>query len=154
MAILPETPGRLATLTEGMTEERLHRPPEPETWSVNDVLAHLRACDDVLGGNMLRIVAEDRPAWKGMSPRTWMKRTDYPARDFRPSLEAFATQRAGLLAVLEPLTPEGWERTATVSDPIGRVFEYTTRYYGDWLAGHERAHLKYLPKIVAAVRDG
>ncbi|MEP6639880.1 MAG: DinB family protein [Chloroflexota bacterium] len=154
MAILPETPRRIASLTEGLTPAQLHASPEPDAWSVNDVLAHLRACHDVLGGSMLRIVAEDRPAWKGMNPRAWIKKTDYPEWEFAPAFAAFRKQRAELLAVLEPLPPDGWQRTATVTGMIGETYERSARYYGDWMAGHERAHWKHVGRIVAALDVG
>jgi hypothetical protein len=153
MAILPETPQRIAALTKGLTPARLRTAPEADAWSVNDVLAHLRACHDVLGGNMLRILAEDHPAWKGLNPRAWMKRTDYPEWQFAPAFEAFKKQRAELLAVLEPLPPDAWERTATVTGMIGETYERSARYYGDWLAGHERTHWRHIERIVAALRE-
>jgi DinB family protein len=151
MAILPETPRRMTALSNGLTSEELHRAPEPGSWSVNDVLAHLRACHDVFGSYILRIIAKDTPTWKGMNPRAWIKRTDYPDWEFRPALEAFAKQRADLLTVLEPLPPAAWARTAIVVGMLGETYERTVRYYGDWMAGHERAHLKSLPRIIAAV---
>jgi hypothetical protein len=151
MAILPETPRRIAALTEGLTPAQVRAGPEPDAWSVNDVLAHLRACHDVLGGNVLRILAEDRPAWKGMNPRAWLKKTDYREWEFAPAFEVFTTQRAELLAVLDPLPADSWERTATVSGMIGETYERTARYYADWMAGHERAHWKHIAKIVAAL---
>ncbi len=154
MTILRETPDRLAALTEGATETQLHAPPEPHAWSVNDVLAHLRACHDVLGGNILRIIREDHPAWRAMSPRTWQRRTDYGEWRFGPAFEAFRTQRAELLEVLAPLPPEAWIRTATVTVPPAKVYEYSTTYYGDWMAAHERAHLKHIGRILAAVGAG
>ena len=151
MAILPETPRRIATLTEGLTSTQLHASPEPDAWSVNDVLAHLRACHDLLGGNILRILAEDTPRWKGMNPRVWIKQTDYPEWAFAPAFEAFKEQRADLLVVLEPLPPDGWERTATVTGMLGETYERSARYYADWLAGHERAHWKHIERIIAAL---
>jgi len=123
--------------------------PAPDAWSVNDVLAHLRACHDVLGGYVLRIMAEDSPAWKGMNPRAWINHTDYPDREFVPAFEAFKAQRADLLAVVEPLPPESWERTATVSGMLGEPYQRTARYYADWMASHERAHWKHIGRIVA-----
>jgi hypothetical protein len=154
MAILPETPRRLVAVTASVAEQVLHAPPAASEWSVNDVLAHLRACSDVLGGNMLRIVSEDRPSWRGMSPRTWQRKSGYHDWQFAPGLEAFVAQRAELLSVLRSLPRESWERTATVSVPPNKTYEYSVRYYGDWLAGHERAHLRRLPGIIAAARDG
>jgi hypothetical protein len=151
MAILPETPRRIASLTGGLTPTRLRASPEPDAWSINDVLAHLRACDDVLGGNMLRIVAKDGPTWKGMNPRAWIKQTDYPDWEFAPAFDAFRAQRADLLAVLEPLPPGGWERTATVSGMLGETYQRSARYYGDWMARHERAHWKHIGRIIDAL---
>jgi len=147
MEILTTTVPRLDELIHGVPQERLYAVTD-YGWSVNDQLAHLRACHDVLGGNMLRIVREDHPAWKGMSPRTWQKQTDYFDWQFEPAFEAFRAQRAELLGVLEPLPPAAWERTATVTVPPRQVFEYSTRYYGDWMARHERAHLGHMARIL------
>jgi len=150
MAILRTTVPALGELTGGVAARRLQTPPD-EGWSVNDVLAHLRACHDVLGGSMLRILREDHPAWKGMNPRTWIKHTDYPEWKFGPAFEAFRTQRAELLVVLEPLPHAAWERTATVTGMVGDVYERSARYYGDWMARHERGHVKHIDRILKAV---
>jgi hypothetical protein len=151
MAILPATVPRLAALTGELTAAQLRAAPALDSWSVNDVLAHLRACHDVLGGNVLRILAEDRPTWKGMNPRTWMRKTDYPAWEFQPAFEVFSQQRSELLAALGPLPPEAWERTATVTGVVGGVREYSARFYASWMASHERGHLRSLPRIIGAV---
>jgi hypothetical protein len=148
MATLTTTVPRITELSTGLTPARLNAAPEADAWSINDVLAHLRACHDVLGGNVLRILAEDRPAWKGMNPRTWQKKTDYHEWEFVPAFEAFAGQRAALLAVLEPLPREVWQRYAVVKVPPAKTYEYTALYYADWMAGHERAHLKHIRRLV------
>jgi hypothetical protein len=150
MAILHTTVARIGELTDGMTAARLHGGPAPDEWSVNDVLAHLRACNDVLGGNMRRILTEDRPVWRAMNPRTWQKKSGYHDLRFGQSFDDFASQRAALLALLEPQPREAWDRTASVTVPPKKIFEYSVRYYGDWLAAHERAHLRHLPKIIEA----
>src|SRR3954454_281408 len=149
MAILPETVPRIAAMTDGMSEAQLHAAPAPDSWSVNDVLAHLRACHDVLGGSVLRILAEDRPTWKGMSTRAWLRKTDYREWAFAPAFGAFTTQRAELLCVLEALAPEDWERTATVTGMIGETYQRSARYFADWMAGHERTHWRHIAQIVA-----
>jgi hypothetical protein len=147
MEILRTTVPRLEELTRGVPQKHLNAVTD-YGWSVNDQLAHLRACHDVLGGNMLRIVREDHPAWKGMNPRAWQTQTDYFEWKFRPAFEVFIAQRAELLKVLEPLPAAAWERTATVSAPPGLVYEYSVLYYGDWMAGHERSHLKHIARIL------
>ncbi len=93
------------------------------------------------------MLAEDHPTLRAVNPTTWIKRTDYPELEFPPSLHAFVTQRADLLAVLEPLPPAGWARAATVTG-AGRVLQRTVLSYAAWLARHERPHLKQIARIV------
>ena len=148
--LLRETPRRIAAFTAGLEPARLRARPTPEKWSANEVLAHVRACADVWGGCMATMIAEDAPTLRAVNPLTWINRTDYLELEFQPSLRAFATQRAGLLAVLEPLPHEAWSRTATVTG-AGKVLQRTVLFYGRWLAGHERPHVKQIAGTVASL---
>ncbi len=151
LALLAAAPPRLAALTADLAPAQLRTAPTPDAWSANAVLAHLRACADVWGGCIVAMLAEDRPTLRAVNPRTWIKRTDYLDLDFRPSLHAFATQRADLLALLEPLLPEGWARAATVTG-AGKALERTVLSYARWLADHERPHVKQVARIVTTLR--
>lgn|SRR5690606_14429942 len=152
LAVLAETPPRIAAQVAGLTAEQLHVPPDPDEWSANDVLAHLRACADVWGSYIARILFEDRPAIRAISPRTYIKQTDYLKQDFHPSLQAFIAQRADLLAVLESLSPEEWERQAVVT-AVGRPIVRTVHTYSDRMARHEREHVRQIEHIVEALRS-
>ncbi len=147
LTLLAATPPRIAALTAGLAPAHLQTSPNHDEWSANDVLAHLRACADVWGTCILTMIAEDTPTLRAVNPTTWIKQTDYRNLDFRPSLRAFATQRADLLAVLEPLPPNGWSRAATVTG-AGKVLERTVLFYARWLARHERQHVKQVERIV------
>ncbi len=148
---LAEYPARIGALTEGLTPAHLRQRPEPEEWSVNEVLAHLRSSADVWGGYIKKIIAEDRPSIKAISPRTWMRRVNYHELEFAPSFEAFRTQRADLLAMLQPLPPEGWTRAATVTKD-GKVREMTALVYATQLANHEQVHVVQIEAIVHTLR--
>jgi hypothetical protein len=150
LTLLAATPPRLAALTARLSPAQLRTAPNPDEWSANEVLAHLRACADVWGGCILAMLAEDRPTLRAINPRSWIKRTNYLDLDFQPSLGAFAAQRAELLAVLEPLPPDGWSRTATVTG-AGAVLERTVLFYAQWLARHERPHVKQIERIVTTL---
>jgi hypothetical protein len=147
LTLLAETPPHLAALTAGLASAQLHTRPTPQEWSANDVLAHLRACADVWGKCIVAMIAEDMPTLRAVNPRTWIKQTDYLELEFRPSLRSFATQRAVLLAVLAPLPPEGWLRAATVTG-AGKVLERNVLFYAQWLARHERPHIKQIERLV------
>jgi hypothetical protein len=148
LSLLAETPPRLAVLTADLASGQLQTAPNPDAWSANEVLAHLRACADVWGGCIVAIITADRPTLWAVNPRTWIKQTDYRDLAFGPSLAAFARQRAELLAILEPLPAESWSRAATVTG-AGTVLERTVLFYAQWLARHERPHLKQIARIVS-----
>ena len=58
------------------------------------------------GKYIAKILAEDRPTFKAVTPTTWIKQTNYREQEFQPSLQAFIAQRAELLALFKPLLPE------------------------------------------------
>ena len=150
LTLLAETPPRIAALTADLAPAQLHTPTKHDEWSANEVLAHLRACADVWGNCIVAIIAEDMPTLRAVNPLTWIKKTDYLELEFRPSLRAFAAQRAELLAVMEPLPIDAWSRAATVTG-AGKVLERNVLFYARWLAGHERLHVKQVEHIVNTV---
>lgn len=151
LTLLAETPPRITALTVGLTPAQLHTAPNRGEWSANDVLAHLRSCADVWGNCIKVILAQDTPTIRAVNPRTWIKQTDYLEQEFQPSLYAFATQRTDLLAVLEWLTPEDWSRSATVTG-AGKPLERTVLSYAQWMATHERPHVKQIERVVSTMR--
>ena len=151
LSILAITPVRLAGLTRGLTAAQLLTAPGPGEWSARDVIAHLRACSDMWGGYILQILRQEHPTFKAVNPTTWIKQTNYPEQEFQPSLQAFTAQRDELLAVLKPLPPEAWSRTATVTG-AGKPLELTLHSYAQRLANHERTHIRQIETIVNTLR--
>jgi hypothetical protein len=147
VAMLAEAPVRIAALAAGHESTRLHAAPDEGGWSANEVLAHLRACADVWGGCIARIVVEDAPTIRAMNPRHWIKSTDYVDQQFAPSLRAFTSQRADLLAALQALQPQDWSRSATITG-AGKPLTRTVRSYAEWMARHERPHLRQIKRLV------
>jgi hypothetical protein len=148
---LAETPERLAALTAGVTPAQLKTRPMAGEWSAVEVLAHLRACADLWGSNIVTILTEKAPAWRALDPRTWMEQTNYVDLQFAPSLRAFSKQRAGVMAVLGPAPPKDWSRSATVSG-AGPIYQRTVFYYAERMARHERAHVKHIGRLVRTLQ--
>jgi hypothetical protein len=144
--LLTETPTQIAALTDGLPGDQLRATPNDGGWSANEVLAHLRSCADVWGNCIVAILVRDRPTLHAVNPTTWINKTTYRELDFRTSFAAFVTQRADLLAVLEPLAPQSWRRAALVTG-AGKPLERTVHSYAQWLATHERTHVKQIKRI-------
>jgi hypothetical protein len=150
LEILDSTPSRIADLTDGLSPAHLLESPGPGEWSARDVLAHLRACSDMWGKYIVVILSEDRSTFKAVNPTTWIKQTDYREQEFEPLLKAFSLQRVELLAVLKALSAEDWSRAAMVTG-AGKPRERTVYTYAQWLANHERSHLKQIERIANAI---
>jgi hypothetical protein len=151
LGVLAQTPQRIAEFTDGLTLDQLRTAPAPGEWSVNELLAHLRACADVWGNCITHILEQDTPTLRAVNPRTWIESTDYPTQAFSRLFGAFAAQRASLLAVLKPLTSKAWTLNATVTG-AGSPLELTLHSYAQRMAIHERPHVKQIRRIVNAVR--
>lgn len=147
LAVLAETPPRLAALARGHPPAVLRAAPAPGEWPAVAVLAHLRACADVWGEAIATILAQDHPTFRAINPTTWIDHTDYRELEFQPSLDAFARQRDELLAVLRPLPPDAWARAATVTG-AGKPLQRTVLSYSEALAAHERPHIKQIARLL------
>jgi len=151
LKMLESGPLRLTATTDGLTPAQLQARSSPSEWSANEVLAHLRSCADVWGNCIDTILTQKGPTIRAINPRTWINSTDYLEQDFRPSLQAFTSQRTALLKLLESLPKKSWSRQAKVTG-AGKALERTLHFYAQWLATHERPHLKQIERIADAVR--
>jgi hypothetical protein len=138
---------RLRAATLGVPADVLRTPPAPDPWSAVDVLAHLQECADVWGDSMRRILAEEQPRIRYVSPRSRIGKTEYRGLEFAALLERFVDARSDLLAILRPLPADGWERSGTVTRN-GRTAPWTLRDYVQRLATHEADHVGQVERLV------
>jgi len=147
LKVLATTPRRIAAASRVFENARLHFKPDEATWSANELLAHLRACADVWGKSMLMMLAQDQPTLRYVSPRTWIRKTDYLELEFGVSLQAFTRQRQELVKSLKVLEIKDWSRSATFTATTkGRqqtVFSYARR-----MANHENEHCEQLEALL------
>jgi hypothetical protein len=148
---LAEYPQRIAAWTDGLSPAQLRQRPEPNEWSANELLWHLRTCADVWGGYIMKIVVEGAPKFRAISPRTHMKKTGYAELEFAPSFEAYTTQRADLMNLLQPLPPDTWLRAALVTKD-GKTRELTMLDYASQITNHEHVHIEQFESIVNTLR--
>jgi uncharacterized damage-inducible protein DinB len=147
LTLLSGTPRDIARIVKGLSERQLQRQPHTDAWSAQQVVAHLRACADAYGHWITRMLAEDHPTIRYVSPRGWIRKTDYLQHNFSETLDGFSKERSRLLAVLTTLKPGEWARgatfTGTVSGRNGTVLSYAAR-----MANHEVGHLDQIRRTV------
>lgn len=144
VGLLESGPGRVAEAARAVSDGELVVRSETERWSVNDVLAHLRACQDVRARFVNEMLNRDRPTLPYISPRTFIRRTNYPDLPFTESLAGFSRDRQSFVGLLRSLSPEQWLREAEIKNRTETVLMYV-----EYLAGHEIPHLGQIDQLVS-----
>jgi uncharacterized damage-inducible protein DinB len=144
LRLLAETPRRVAAATKAMSDDQLHLKPDQRSWSANDILAHLRACADVWNETIALMLQEDEPVLKDISPRDWLKKTDYPGLPFRESFHSFVDQRRELLQTLHDLEFGQWSRGAMIGNRRHTIFSQARR-----MALHEVTHNEQIEALLS-----
>ncbi|MCA9730313.1 MAG: DinB family protein [Candidatus Eisenbacteria bacterium] len=145
---LQGAPGEIVRITQDHTDSALRMRPGPDAWSAHEILAHLRACADVWGDWVHRMLAENHARIRYFSPRSVMTKEEYTKPPFREVLGIFAQERAELVRSLEVLGPADWSREGifTAKTAPKRI----PTVYGTVFAmeNHESRHLEQLRRTV------
>src|SRR5688572_11181266 len=143
LTTLKECPVRIQVVTGRIPSAQLHARTARESWSINDILAHIRSSSDVWGDSIERMLAEDSPTLENIHPRKWIKQTDYPQLDFHKSFKAYTTQRKELLNILMKLSFDDWSRGAMIGGRMHTVFSQARR-----IAKHDSDHCEQIEGLL------
>ena len=141
--ILSETPLRVSRAITGVDQARLQAKADKRSWSVNDILAHLRSCADLWTHSIYAMLAENEPVFSDINERKWAKVARYTELPFHDSFQVFSLQRGSLLRVLKALPFEAWERSAIIFERKHTVFTQTRR-----MAKHEQEHCEQIESLL------
>lgn len=139
LAILSENPSRIVTCTAGASESVLREPPRERQWSVAEILAHLRACQDLWSFSIYAMLAENLPTLPLLDERKWAHTTAYAVLPFNDSFQAFVLHRIELVGVLRRLPFEAWSRSADIGGRTHTIFSQVRR-----MAFHELEHVEQI----------
>ncbi len=151
LKLLQTNPAKMRESTADLTDSQAASKPSPDEWSVTEILAHLRCCADIWTEAIHIILAEDHPRIKAVNPRLVFRTSPYPGLPFHQSFAEFEAQREVLLTRLRTLAPADWVRAAEVYG-AGAPLERTVAFYVQWLARHERSHLRELARVAEMAR--
>jgi hypothetical protein len=103
----------------------------------------LRASADVRGKSIHIMLTQDHPTLRYISPRSYIKKTNYLELAFPESFQAYKKQRNELLNTLKQISIEDWSRSAIIKDRPETVFSYTL-----YLTQHETAHCEQIEELL------
>ena len=130
-------------LTLGISDELARWKPNPESWSILEVINHLYDEErEDFRVRMDYILHHPGEAWPPINPPGWVTERGYNQRDLAQSVQNFLEERQKSLAWLKGLLNPDWQASATVS--------FGTFSAGDifaaWVA-HDILHLRQLVEL-------
>lgn len=143
LEILSETPNSIAKSVRGLEDARLRFKADSKSWSVNDILAHLRSCADLWTHSIYAMLAETEPVFSDINERRWAKVSRYDELPFAESFQAYSLQRGNLLRVLKALSFDSWERSAIIFECKHTVFTQVRR-----MPKHEQEHIEQIENLL------
>ncbi len=148
LKVQASTAKKIEKLIKGVPAAKLRKRPEPDKWSVAEIVVHL-ADTEIVGGYRIRTIlgAPGTPI-AAFNQDAWVTAGHYGKRDVHKSLEHFRTIREANLALLKTLTPEQWKHHGIHSERGEETVEHIVRMFG----GHDINHMKQIEAIVKPTR--
>jgi hypothetical protein len=145
IADLDAAPTRLRVRLERLGRAALAERPGPDEWSAIEIVAHLRASDDLLVSRIFHALVVDDAQFGEVSERRWADVAGYRDMPLDLLLQTLTSRREELVRTLCGLAPTDWERAGQHA-VRGRqtVFSIATH-----LAEHELEHLEQLEQLAA-----
>lgn len=135
---LESAPAALSKLLPDKDDPRWDARPDPERFSLREVIAHLADWDEIFVDRMKRTLMEDRPFLASVDEGALCDERRYGEQDPTANLVRFADNRAQLIEFVRSFKAEDWDRPAH-REFVGDVdlFRLVTI-----VVGHDGYHVK------------
>lgn len=133
----------IRNLAQNITDEQAHWRPNPDSWSILEVLCHLydEECLD-FRVRLDLILHHPGDAWPPIDPKGWVATHHYDQRDQAQTVSSFLVEREKSLTWLKTLESPDWQiscKTPWGSMTAGDMFSA-------WVA-HDLLHLRQLVEL-------
>ncbi len=143
MRVLAATPARLKKVVEGLTPRQIACRPQPDKWSIAEMVAHLADVELVFNVRCRLMLFEENPTLAPFAQDAWMRGWQREREPFAETMNRFQVLRRSMLRLLRGASASDLART-------GRHVEYGTEQVSDYvakLAGHDLSHLTGLEAL-------
>ncbi len=145
LAILNSTPAALDSLAKDIPFDQWAVRPQPEEWSLVEIVCHLRDVDtEVNLPRVHKFIQEPNPFLPGMDTDHWAEERSYISQDPRQALQGFISSRMELTGLLDQIDPDVWKRTARHA-----IFGPTQlQEVVGIIASHDRLHIQQIHQVI------
>lgn len=122
LQVLADTAQQLQTLTAHLADGQAATALEDGEWSLIEVIAHLRTCDEVSSHRIYWMLALDNLDLTIIHPHQLRKVMHYERHSFQRSFQEFLWRREDLLYVLRRLPPDAWAKASVTEGRTHTVY--------------------------------
>jgi DinB superfamily len=137
-------PGKLAALLKGKTGKQLMHRPEPDKWSVAEILAHLADAELAISWRLRQVLTTNAISIQAYDQDLWANAFNYSRRDPRQSLANFRALREANLALLKSVPRKLWDNYGVHAERGNESVKHVVKM----VAGHDLNHLQQVTKIL------
>ncbi len=141
---LSATPDVVETLLCQASFQTLNARPDPERFTLREVVAHLADWESVWLERVQKLLNETHPELPSYDESQWAIDHNYAQSDLAEQLAKFAAGRKALLAVLNDAPTPAWNRTAA-HYKMGSV---TLTELAAFILGHDGYHLQQITQFL------
>ena len=134
---------RVACLAQGVPEDQARWKPDPETWSVLEVVSHLADEEEFDFPVRLKMILEKSDkSWPEIDPQGWVSEREYNQGDLFETLNRYMRLRNEALAWLDNFDLADWEMLYEA--PFGEI--KAGDMFVSWVT-HDLLHLRQLVEL-------
>ncbi len=150
LARLSAAPTRFTRAFHGFEEAKSANGKVHDEWSPTEVLAHVRASNDIMEARLFSILVRDDPHMLAYDDLRWRDVARYTSLAPSESLEIMRLRRKELVNALRAISKEDWERTG-IHELSGTQ---TLMDIALSIAKHEEEHCAQIEHSMASIRRG
>lgn len=133
----------IRALLSGITQEEAQVKPNPESWSVLEVICHLYDEErEDFREHLDFILHRQNEEWHGIDPQVWVTERKYNEQNFAEMQEKFLAERQKSVAWLQEISDSEWDITYT--SQYGSVS--AGEMLSCWIA-HDNLHIRQLVEL-------
>lgn len=133
----------IRTLLMGVSQAEARIRPDPESWSMLEVICHLYDIErEDFRPHLDGILHRPAEKWMPIDPQGWVKARGYNEQNFTETLDAFLAERKKSLAWLKSLPAPDWD--AEYSNERGSIS--AGDMFVSWVA-HDNLHTRQLVEL-------
>ncbi|MBN1583031.1 MAG: DinB family protein, partial [Anaerolineae bacterium] len=134
---------RIRALVEGVSDTQARWKPDPEAWSILEVVNHLYDEErEDFRARLDHVLHRPDQTWPGIDPQGWVTARRYNERELDSSLDQFLSEREKSIAWLHTLPDPDWQ--ASYEAPWGSITAGDVM--ASWIA-HDLLHMRQLVKL-------